>query len=275
MNNPTKEYSHYSDDLLFNHAYRSSTSSFPSHIHDIWELLFVKKGSISYTVEGKTYQLVKNNLVITRPLQIHSISINTQTEYERYNILFNEKKLSSDIYQQLSSDVDVINFDGNSIISDLFKKMDYYCENLNGNSLEVVLLHLIEEILYNVLIVSKNFHQNNVYTVNPLINAAIEYIEQHITLPINVNTICDELHITKSHLDNLFAKHLKITPKKYILSKKLTIAQRELRSGIKPTIVYINLGFTDYTTFYRAYKNYFGHSPSDETNIKILRRIES
>lgn len=270
-----KENLYHSDNLVFNYAYHGSVKEFPSHIHDVCELLFLKKGDIAYTMEGKKYRLVKNSLVISRPLKIHSITMNNQSEYERYNILFDEKKLPSGVYRQISDDVDVIHFDGNSIVTDLFKKMEYYCTHFKGADLEIILTHLTEEILYNVLIASKNFEQSSMYTVNAVINEAIEYIESHITEPLNIQAICRELHITKSHLDNLFAKHLKITPKKYVLSKKLTIAQRELHSGLKPMDIYLKLGFTDYTTFYRAYKRHFGHAPSDETNIKIIRKIES
>ena len=81
--------------------------------------------------------------------------------------------------------------------------------------------------------------------------------------------------MSKSHLHHLFSEHLMVTPQKYILSKKLTIAQRELRLGRKPTDVYTDCGFADYTTFFRAYKKFFGHSPSTEINMDIIRKIQS
>jgi AraC-like DNA-binding protein len=80
----------------------------------------------------------------------------------------------------------------------------------------------------------------------------------------NIDEICGELFITKSHLHHLFIKHLNITPKKYITSRRLAVAQREISLGAKPTEVSVRCGFTDYSTFYRAYKKLFGHPPSDK-----------
>lgn len=271
----TYSFRYSNEDFLFSHAYGAGMAQFSAHMHDIYELLFIKKEGVSYSLEGKNYELPKNSLVISRPLKLHSLSLKNPDDYDRYCILFDGERLASDICGQISPDVDVIRFDGNSLVCDLFKKMDYYCEHFEEETLQVVLTHLIEEVLYNVVIASKNFKQSSVYTVNPFINAAIEYMEQHITEPLTVDAVCQNLHVTKSHLHNLFVKHLKITPKKYITSKKLTMAQRELRSGLKPTEVHMNLGFTDYTTFFRDYKKYFGHAPSEEIGMKIIRRIES
>ncbi len=269
-------YSSYaSEDFIFNHTSQCNDNCYPSHTHDIYEILFLKKGDVSYTVEGKTYQLTKNSLVISKPLLIHSVSMNTVTTYERYNILFDEHLLESDILNHIPTNVDVIHFDGNTLIADIFKKMDYYCENFHGEQLKKILTHLTEEIIYNITLASKNFEDTHIYTVNPLINEAVAYINSNITMPLTVETICDELHITKSYLHRLFVKHLKISPKKYILSKKLIMAQVGLRSGSKPTDIYLSYGFSDYSTFFRAYKEFFGYAPSDEVNTHIIRKIES
>ena len=53
--------------------------------------------------------------------------------------------------------------------------MDYYCENFEGKLLETALLHLAEEVLLNVLITSQTLEENNIYTVNSLINQALKY----------------------------------------------------------------------------------------------------
>lgn len=148
-----------------------------------------------------------------------------------------QKKLPSGIYNRISPNTVVLNFDCNGLISDLFKKMDFYCENFEGKELQTILTHLTEEVLYHYVLASKNFEQSAIYTTNPVIQAALEYIRQNISTPLNVDTICAELFISKSHLHHLFIKHLKLTPQKYILSKKLTTAQSELRAGRKPTEV--------------------------------------
>ena len=270
-----QEFQYESSDFDFNHLYMESPWDFQLHIHDIYELIYLKKGDVSYMVEGKVYKPTSHCLLFTRPLENHAIIIDRKVPYERYNILIDEKILSSDICKKISPGAALLNFSSNKIVADIFKKMDYYCENLKGVELRTLLLHLTEEVLYNVALNSDNTDQNAVYTTNSTIQAAIKYIDANINYPINIEDLCKELFISRSHLHHLFFQHLKITPQKYILYKKLTSAQMDLRLGRKATEVYAMHGFSDYSTFYRAYKKYFGHSPSDEISTNILRKIQS
>ena len=258
-----------------NHIYNDDSADFTLHSHDVWEMIFLKKGSISYIVEGKDYRLSKNCLFLSRPSEMHAIKFHDKREYERYNVLFDEKGLSSDICSLIPPETCVINFDGNTLIADIFKKMDYYCQHFEGHILKNVLSHLTEEALYNVLVAARDLHQENIYTVNPTINKALVLIETHLTESLSIDSICEELFITKSHLHHLFVKYLGTSPKRYIMSKRLLLAQRELRAGRKPTDVCLNCGFSDYSTFFRDYKKCFGHAPSEEITAKIIRTIQS
>lgn len=270
-----KESFYKSSDFFFNHRYLESPGDFPLHIHDIYELIYLKTGDVSYMEEGKLFKPGKNCLLLTKPFKNHIITFNSPVRYERYNILFDEKKLSSNILNELSPDIMMLNFESNTLVSDIFKKMDYYCENFEGDKLKYILLHLTEEVLFNCVLTSKKSNQSAIYTTNPVIQGILEYIDRNINTPLTVDAICNELFISRSHLHHLFIQHLKFTPQKYILAKKMATAQRELRSGSKATKVYTACGFVDYSTFFRAYKKYFGHAPSDEINTEIVRKIQS
>jgi transcriptional regulator GlxA family with amidase domain len=57
---------------------------------------------------------------------------------------------------------------------------------------------------------------------------------------------------------------MRISPKKYITSKRLLAAQQLLRAGERPTTVYLKCGFSTYPAFYKRYVEFFGYAPSDE-----------
>ena len=264
-----------SESLVTDHRHFDRSPVFRPHIHNAWELLYLTKGEASYTVEGKTYPLHKGSLVLTRPLKVHCITFPAETEYRRYDILFDEAVLSTKICRTLPSRLDVIHFTAGSVISDLFRKTDYYCSQLSGELLQTVLIHLTEEILFNVLIAAREAQEHSSYTTNPLVNQAVKYIDRHLTESLTVGDICRELHITQSYLLHLFVQNLNISPKQYILSKRLAMAQMALRSGARPTDVCRQCGFSDYSTFFRAYKNHYGHSPSGEMDLQALRILDS
>ena len=50
--------------------------------------------------------------------------------------------------------VDIINFDGNSVVCDLFRKSDYYFEHFEGEKLGKLLSGIAEEIFFNISIFS-------------------------------------------------------------------------------------------------------------------------
>ena len=257
-----------SDDFIYKHYASTDFTHTETHSHDICELLFVKKGDITYFVDGKSYQVTKNTLIISRPLKMHAIVANSYSVYDRHDILFDPNHHNAFLYGQIPKNIDVINFSGNELVCGLFKKMDYYCQNCEGEMLKDFLVHLTNEVLFHVLQAARNLEQSDICTVNPVIAQAIGYIDDHITSQLQIETICKELFITKSHLHHLFTTHLNTTPQKYIMFKKLHMAQMELQAGASPTDVCSRYGFSNYSTFYRNYVQCFGINPANGSNKK-------
>lgn len=256
----------YEDDvIIYSHLTRHSprAEQFQPHSHTCCELILYKQGAIAYTVDGRRYKLSRNNLVLSRPFAIHCIEVEDDSDYERYNILFDEKTLPYDVLGKIPPGLDVLNFDGNPSVIALFEKMDYYCEQLSGIERARILRNLIEEIFVTVIIESESAGADTYTQTNAVVCAAIAYIEEHLTTLTGLDEICRGLYITKSHLHHLFTKHLQISPKKFIVSKRLALAQREIVSGGKPTEVCRKCGFSDYSSFYRAYTAQYGRKPSE------------
>ena len=277
MDTTSYAFSH-SDNLLYGHStklFPLSTGHFPLHTHEVCELLLLKSGKASYVVEGKSYPLQKNSLVITRPSCIHCIRIESDDPYERHNLLYDPQRLLPKLYDAIPKNLDVLHLDSNHTIVTLFQKMDIYYQQFQGAERDRLLTLLTEEIFFNIRLASGQSAEQGAVSSNPLIQQAIAYIEEHITTLADIEEICNALFITKSHLHHLFIRHMQITPKKYIISKRLSLAQRALRSGAKPTEVYLEYGFNNYATFYRDYKRFYGHCPSDEMFLPDIREILS
>lgn len=247
------------------------------HTHTNYEIIFIKKGDITYTVEGKSYHLQKGSLLFIRPGERHRFYFNDTSVYERYDIFFEKETLYTGLCSKIPTTINALNTEGYPFINELFKKFDYYFKHFEGEYFKNLLLHLTEEILYNIILLSEGFRERDtekLYSANPTVIKAIEYIEENIDKPFCLDDLCDELFVTKSHLHRLFSRHLGITPKKYINSKKLILAQKFLRRGEKPVAVFEKCGYEEYSTFWREYKKYFGYSPSEENDKGILNPVE-
>jgi AraC-like DNA-binding protein len=67
----------------------------------------------------------------------------------------------------------------------------------------------------------------------------------------------------------LFQKKTGISLGCYIRNKRLELAQAEIMNGSLITDVAFDVGFNNYSTFYRAYIRYFGYTPSVQPMEKI------
>ena len=254
--------------------YNPDNNLFNLHTHDICEIIYLNSGNISAIIGEKVYKLKKGNLVIFRSNIPHRIKIDKPTNYERTNILFDEKIFASGIFDKISRDLDVIKCAGNNRITELFDKLDYYFKTFEKDDFKFLLTNIVEELLFNIYTESaENFNDNQI-SVHPIIKSSIEYINKHYSEPVTIDDICTFVCVTKSHLHHLFVENLKISPKKYVNMKRLTKAQKLISNGEKPTTVYTKCGFTDYGTFFRNYTNYFGYSPSEIDKIASERKIE-
>ncbi len=264
------------DKILYNHAFTTSPAdnSLGFHMHDICELIFLKKGKVSGMIGDKIYKIRKNSIMIFRANTPHKIIFEDNSTYERYDILFDENILGNKVFDRISKKLCCIDCNGNSRIIDLFSKMDFYSQNFVGEDLGLLLTNVIEELLFNLSISPSDDFENELASLHPTIASAIKYINEHYCEQISIDEMATYLYTNKSHLHHLFSKNLQITPKKYINIRRLAKAQKLIRMGEKPSVIFSSCGFSDYATFFRNYTTYFGYTPSQENEIIANRKIE-
>ena len=90
------------------------------------------------------------------------------------------------------------------------------------------------------------------------------YIDNHLSDPLTLEQICEHFYISKSQINRNFKTNLGTTVGDYILTKRLVMAKTMIQHGQKPSSVYLQCGFNDYSTFFKAYKKKFEHSPKEE-----------
>ena len=241
------------EDVSYNHHFNKHTSPelFTYHTHDRYEIILLLKGKMKYDAEGRSYDLEVGDLILTRPGVFHSIFPTEVTYYDRYDIIINEKLIEKSIRDRIPKMRDVFRCAGNERIFELFSRLDFYYGKFSDEEYGHLICNIIEEVFYNLTLLDEDGERGS---VNPLIDKATAYIREHLTEISGIDEVSASLYITKSHLHHIFTKELHMTPAKYILSKRLLLAEKKLRRGAKPTEVYTECGFDDYTTFFRNYK---------------------
>ncbi len=247
-------------------------NAYSMHSHNVYEVIYIIKGDVSYTIEDRTYKLSPGDLVISRPSDLHSINIDSPALYDRQNILFDGKEAGLDM-SILPKGLDVISVPDGSTIRGIFEKIDYYAEMFEKDRFFDILNMLTREIIYNLSVWQPDI--DRISAPNPVLSAALKYIKDHLFEIRDVEEIAQAVFVTESYLFRLFKKHLRQSPKKYIRGKRMLKAQRMLWEGKLPLDVAARCGFSDYATFYRNYIDFFGTSPSDKNfDFQLTKTVD-
>jgi AraC family transcriptional regulator len=95
-----------------------------------------------------------------------------------------------------------------------------------------------------------------------LLQESLNYIEDHLDAPIRVEEVSQHVYLSAFHFNRLFKTAVGLSPKQYILGRKMTLAQTRLKETRDSLInIALGLGFEYPEVFSRAFKKQFGISP--------------
>jgi len=99
------------------------------------------------------------------------------------------------------------------------------------------------------------------------VERAINYIEKNYSSAIRVEDIARELHISRKYLCRIFVEYRGISPKEYIITRRLNEASAMLLEGeLSVSEIARSVGYADYTQLTRLFKVKTGMSPQEYRN---------
>lgn len=244
---------------------------FSMHTHTFSELYCFLSGRGIFHIEGSEYHLRPGDLVIMRPSEAHYIDVDPSEPYERISIHFD-----SNIFSSLDPDSTLMRpfFDRkagkrnqyNACIFETEQYMEYFRNMFRSSTANRL------NTLANMILILQElgilFDQNltDAMEADTVEYRIIRYINQNLHRELALQELCDHYYISKAQLCRRFKKATGTTIAKYITIKRLVTSRQLLVQGQRPTDIYTMCGFRDYSTFYRAYTKYFGHSPKQESD---------
>ena len=258
------DYTYEGAELFFKHETTKNMpkDAYSTHSHNMYELLYFVGGDATHVIEDRKYKLKRGDLVLIHPSKYHYIQIDSECDYERYDILFSDKTKNISGLELLGGVPEVINLEEYSMATEIIKKTDFYSRHFSGEDFEKILTSLLSELFYLLSVTPRTSKTEDATVSSQTLSRALSYINDNLTTLSGVEEVARKCFVTESYLFRLFKSELKQTPLKYITSKRLLLAERMISDNERPTVVYEKCGFSDYTTFYRNYRSYFGHSPS-------------
>ena len=236
------------------------------HAHDFLELYYFLDGSVTYYIEDQVYDLCPGDLLIIPAGKMHRpVIANEHAAYERMVLWITPQYLQSidspagDLQKNLGEHGYCVPFRGDEtvFVTALLKKLLYMQKNDTDPKFCAGAVELYLWTIFRSYGVIDTTHRNE----TQVIPQVIRYITEHFSEPLTLEDIAAEFFVSKSYLNRHFKAYTNSTVYAYIMALRLTHARRMLREGIPAVEAGRECGFSDYSTFYKAFKTQTGLSP--------------
>ncbi len=271
---------HTEEDFPYNTYLCSIPRSFtrvPLHWHGELELIVIKKGTGTVSVDFQSQTVSAGDIVLALPGQLHAIEQKGQLRMDYENILFDPAMLISGA-QDLCAARYILPLIKRQITSDTFltpslsyypeasaciREIDRLCDiRPEGYQLAVKgwLFHFIFYLVQN----QQNRDSAAVIKAKSLekLKAILKHVEEHYAEPLGIEDMAKLAHYSKSHFMKYFKAHMGMGFTEYLNHYRMTIAARLLATTEDSILeVAAQSGFGNLSYFNRLFRRQFGQTP--------------
>ena len=232
-----------------------------NEIHPYHEILYCVDGDVTFLSEKFQEVLTGPTLLIIPKACYHQFCIKNQNAYTRLVLNFPDIDGTEGLLSTLT-EVKIVKHLSSPLTALLQRMCQVLCSEHPSAEHHVYLygafLMLLAELkLEDIEMASPRLREDD-----HLISRCIQYIDNHFTSDISAEMLAREMNVSESTLFHCFKKELGISMYKYITEKRLIHAHKLIVENGKPTKIYLECGYHDYPTFYKAYRKMFGQPPS-------------
>lgn len=267
----------YSDDTLFAHHTREempNPNDYYMHTHDRFEVFYFIGGRAQFVVEGSAYELKEGDVVICRNSESHHIQLLSADPYERISIHFPPALLKSfDVESSLLAPFLQRDLgQGNRFRREDFRDASYETyirKALATHEDEAISRFALLSNLGGFLVELRCAWETRSNAPveqpkDPLVAEMIHYINAHLFERLSLPDVAQQFFLSQAYISKRFADATGSSIWNYIMVKRLHRARAAIRNGRGIGTVYLECGYHDYSSFYRAYRKLFGVAPTED-----------
>lgn len=261
------------DEIELNGSFYVDRNYTQKHAHtlhqhkSVVELLYVCDGEGRYQIGSREYAVSEGDMIICNALTLHGETLSLKNTIQTYCIALSGVQLP-DLPQNC-----LISAERRPVVSmTRFKEMadtimpnihDMFLlkENQLGRQLAISMLMMTyEELQLQQQESNHRLAQRNELMVREI----TKYLDAHYTEPLRMSDICAVFHLSISYLSHMFKKETGLSPKQYIVLRRIGEAQSLLtESDIPIRKIEEQLGFTSSCHLTSTFKKYVGISPRE------------
>ena len=252
-------------------------NSTPPHLHYDTSLVltYFIKGTGNIRVEGQLYPIEAGDLILLNPNEIHLCTVDN-CSHERLALYISDSILDSFhceehtffnvFYKRASGTHNVIPANvvhalkiDEQLMKILRLNQEYSVEN------SVLAICAIIELLSMLNRASETDTSNNITAPvsNKQITAIIKYLSENYDKKISIDALAKQFHFSKHYLCRMFKEYTGTTIGEYCTFKKLMAFNQLICQGQSLEGACYQVGFQNYSNFFRLYKKHMGITPSE------------
>ena len=241
------------------------------HHHDFYEVYYLLDGQVEYWVEGQIIRMTPGDLLLINPMELHRPIVAPDSPvYERIVLWINGEFLQSmswngvslegcfdpklpNLVRPTSSETPALR----SALSELVHEQ--YSQEFGSQLYARGLLQLVLVQLNRIALHSRQVRQER--QMSALVQQVLRYIADNLPQDISLDGLASEFFVSKYHLSHAFSREVGVSIYRYVMLRRLLMARQLLQEGMPAGQVCAACGFSDYTSFYRAFRAEYGISP--------------
>lgn len=226
-------------------------------IHPHHEIIYYIDGDATFISRNSCTVLEKHTLIFVPKGCFHNFNIKRQDNYVRLTISFPDIPILDGVLTEVRDIIITRTVDVTNFAEAIIKNIDGTPFTSQALSVYASFLSLMSELTKHQSASAQPQSEKSI------LSQCIAFIDEHFTENIAVSDLAKKCFVSKSFLFTEFKKSFGVPIHKYITQRRMVYAKRLLDEGKKPTDVYSLCGYSDYSTFYKAYTKRFGQSPKD------------
>ena len=243
----------------------------PVHWHDEVELIYVKKGNLTISIEGKIFHAGSEDLFCVNSGELHFMECDDMS-VEYYTILFPlefisfqtddliEKEVFLPLRQKQMFFPTILEKEkGQEIIKWIEPLIQTNEEKRAAYQLRtrITLLEMVEYLLRE-----ESFCMSDYVTDSTLQRDLIAFVQKHYTEKISLAMLAEEFHLSEKYISWYFKEHFAISFMQYVLHLRMSKAKDMLvTTDVPVTEVALSCGYLSVNLFIRNFKECYGITP--------------
>lgn len=266
------------EDFRLFHLKDSRAQKLDYHYHEFDKLILLLNGRVTYVVEGVTYFLRPWDLLLVQHDMIHKPIIDPAEPYERVVIWLGREWLASrsDSGEALDSCFDIareqgfhlLRFDGERRLQymQLIQRLEESLRSAEfgaARMADTLCQQLLIGVNRDILKSRTAQEETDSYRRDPKMEEILRYIAGHLEEDLTVDALAKRFFLSRYYLMHRFKDVTGYTVHQYVSQKRLLRAGELIRRGVPVMKAAEQAGFTEYSSFLRAFRNTFHMSPKD------------